>query len=63
MGSGTAHYSFIERVGSDFVLVADLKSDQLGFPSDVEDDPLLSLVLAKETLSQTARNGAFSMSR
>lgn len=33
---------------SDFVLVADLKSDQLGFPSDVQDDPLLSLVLAKE---------------
>lgn len=33
---------------ADFVLVSDLKADYRGFPSQIEDDPILNLVLSAE---------------
>jgi len=33
---------------ADYVIVVDLKSDRLGFPCKIQDDPVLNLVLAKE---------------
>ena len=33
---------------SDFVVVADLQSDHFGFPSEIQDDPILRMVLAEE---------------
>lgn len=33
---------------ADYVIVVDLKSDRLGFPCKIQDDPILNLVLAKE---------------
>lgn len=39
---------------ADYVIVLDLKSDRLGFPCKVQDDPVLNLVLAKEDTCQDA---------
>lgn len=33
---------------ADFVVVSDLKADHLGFPSEIQDDPILNLVLSQE---------------
>jgi len=33
---------------ADFVIVSDLKSDFFGFPSEIQDDPILNLVLSEE---------------
>jgi len=33
---------------ADYAIVVDLKSDRLGFPCKIQDDPVLNLVLAKE---------------
>jgi len=33
---------------ADYVIIVDLKSDRLGFPCKIQDDPVLNLVLAKE---------------
>ena len=42
----TVHSS--KGLESDFVIVADLQSDHFGFPSEIQDDPILKLVLAEE---------------
>jgi len=42
----TAHGSKGKQ--ADYVIVVDLKSDRLGFPCKIQDDPVLNLVLAKE---------------
>jgi len=42
----TAHGSKGKQ--ADYVIVVDLKSDRLGFPCKIQDEPILNLVLAKE---------------
>jgi len=42
----TAHKSKGRQ--ADYVIIVDLKSDRLGFPCKIQDDPVLNLVLAKE---------------
>jgi len=42
----TAHKSKGRQ--ADYVIIVDLKSDRLGFPCKIQDDPILNLVLAKE---------------